>query len=89
MGTTTAQVTVYTRTGCQACRFTFRALDKAGIRYEVVDTTGNTELEDELRARGAMQMPVVVTPIGTWDGYRDKHIKALVEHLAAAQQLSA
>ncbi|WP_258723247.1 glutaredoxin family protein [Cellulomonas sp. NS3] len=87
MGTTTAQVTVYTRKGCVACMGTFRALTKAGIDYEAIDTTCNQTLEDELRAIGALQMPVVVTPIGTWDGFRDDRIRDLRDHLA--QQASA
>jgi glutaredoxin-like protein NrdH len=85
---TTAKVTVYTRKGCVACMGTFRALTKAGIDYEAIDTTCNPALEDELRARGALQMPVVVSPIGTWDGFRDDRIRDLREHLAQ-QQASA
>lgn len=83
----TAKVTVYTRKGCVACMATFRALTKAGIEYEPIDTTYNQTLEDELRAAGAMQMPVVVTPIGTWDGFRDDRIRDLRDHLT--QQISA
>ncbi|MBB2925565.1 glutaredoxin family protein [Cellulomonas cellasea] len=84
---TTAKVTVYTRKGCVACMATFRALTKAGISYEAIDTTCNQTLEDELRAAGALQMPVVVTPIGRWDGFRDDRIRDLRDHLA--QQASA
>ncbi|MBB2921301.1 glutaredoxin family protein [Cellulomonas cellasea] len=87
METTTAKVTVYTRKGCGACMATFRALTKAGISYEAIDTTCNKTLEDELRASGALQMPVVVTPIGRWDGFRDDRIRDLRDHLA--QQASA
>ena len=87
MDTTATAVTVYTRTGCVMCGATFRALAKAGIEYQAIDTTGNTDLEKELRASGALQMPVVVSPIGTWDGYRDDRIRDLRDHLTG--QLTA
>lgn len=83
MSTTTAQVTVYTRVGCVACMATFRALTKAGITYEPIDVTNNTTLEDELRDLGALRMPVVKLPDGTWwDGFRDDQIRDLAQRLA-------
>lgn len=82
MSTTTAEVTVYTRAGCVACMATFRALTKADIGYEAIDVTTNRPLEDELRALGALRMPVVVLADGTWwDGYRDQQIRDLRDRL--------
>jgi glutaredoxin-like protein NrdH len=32
-----SQITVYTKPACEACKATFRTLNKAGISYQVVD----------------------------------------------------
>ena len=33
-------VTVYTKPACVQCNATYRALDKRGIEYQIVDVTG-------------------------------------------------
>ena len=35
-----SHITVYTKPACDACKATFRTLNKAGISYQVVDITG-------------------------------------------------
>jgi glutaredoxin-like protein NrdH len=81
--TVTLTVTVYSTPHCMQCRATYRALDRAGITYTVVDLTdeANTELRtwitDDL---GHTQAPVVIVdtdPDNHWSGYRPDHITRL------------
>jgi glutaredoxin-like protein NrdH len=64
-------ITVYTKPACVQCRATFRALDKAGIRYETVDVTENAEAREYVMSLGYLALPVVyVSPSRHWSGYR-------------------
>ena len=54
-------VTVYTKPACVQCNATYRALDKKGIAYEVVDMSQDPAALERVRALGFMQAPVVVT----------------------------
>ena len=42
-------VTVYTKPACVQCNATYRALDKAGIEYAVVDITENEQAREHVR----------------------------------------
>ncbi|MGV9717560.1 glutaredoxin domain-containing protein, partial [Rhodococcus pyridinivorans] len=53
-------ITVYTKPACVQCTATYRALDKAGIEYDVVDISENPEARDYVMALGYLQAPVVV-----------------------------
>ncbi|MDD9205737.1 glutaredoxin family protein [Georgenia sp. 10Sc9-8] len=77
-------VTVYTTPGCMQCRMTYRALERAGIDYDVVDLAENTAarayVTEEL---GHTQAPVVVVnedPQHHWSGFRPEKITALATH---------
>jgi glutaredoxin-like protein NrdH len=72
------QVTVYTKPGCVQCNATYRALDKAGITYTVIDITEDPDARDHVLALGYSQAPVVVTDTGEhWSGFRRDRITAL------------
>ena len=43
---TTAGVTVYTKPACVQCDATYKALDKRGVAYAVVDVTTDPEARD-------------------------------------------
>ena len=70
-------ITVYTKPACVQCTATYRALDKAGIEYDVVDISENPEARDYVMALGYLQAPVVVAGDETWSGFRPERIKAL------------
>lgn len=42
-------ITVYTKPGCVQCNATFRALDKAGLSYQVVDVSSDAAALDQDR----------------------------------------
>ena len=74
-------VTVYTKPACVQCNATYKALDKAGIAYEKVDISLDTEARDYVMALGYLQAPVVVTDDEHWSGFRPDKIEALSQRL--------
>jgi len=70
-------ITVYTKPACVQCNATYRALDKAGIEYDVVDISENSEARDYVMALGYLQAPVVVAGDDHWSGFRPDRIKQL------------
>jgi glutaredoxin-like protein NrdH len=76
-------VTVYTKPACVQCNATYKALDKQGIAYDVVDISVDAEARDYVMALGYLQAPVVVTSDTHWSGFRPDRIKALGGVVAA------
>ncbi|CEA08310.1 Glutaredoxin-like protein NrdH [Arthrobacter saudimassiliensis] len=72
-------VTVYTKPACVQCNATYRALDKKGITYQVVDMSQDAEALERVRALGYMQAPVVITDSDSWSGFRPDKINELAE----------
>ncbi|MGE0221072.1 glutaredoxin-like protein NrdH [Mycolicibacterium sp.] len=70
-------VTVYTKPACVQCNATYKALDKLGIEYDVVDISLDNEARDYVMALGHLQAPVVVAGEDHWSGFRPDRIKAL------------
>ncbi len=70
-------ITVYTKPACVQCNATYKALDKAGLDYEIVDITEDSEARDYVMALGYLQAPVVVVGGEHWSGFRPDRIKAL------------
>lgn len=70
-------VTVYTKPGCVQCGATYRALDKKGIEFSVIDVTENPEAFEKLKAMGVQQMPAVETDNDFWTGFNPGKIKEL------------
>ena len=75
-------VTVYTKPACVQCNATYRALDKQGIAYDVVDMSQDPEALERVRALGFMQAPVVIAGDDSWSGFRPDKIAALAESAA-------
>lgn len=71
-------VTVYSKPACVQCDATYRALDKKGIEYSVVDISQDAEALELVRGLGYLQAPVVVADDSHWSGFRPDRIKALV-----------
>ena len=66
------------------CNATYKALDKAGVEYEVIDIADDSEARDYVMALGYLQAPVVVAGDEHWSGFRPDRIKALVAAAATA-----
>jgi glutaredoxin-like protein NrdH len=77
-------ITVYSKPSCVQCAATYRALDKAGLQYEVVDLTEDGDARDYVMSLGHLQAPVVVADAQHWSGYRPDQIKNLVDRAAIA-----
>ncbi|GAB36513.1 glutaredoxin-like protein NrdH [Gordonia otitidis] len=75
-------ITVYTKPACVQCNATYKALDKQGIEYEVVDITQDADARDYVMALGYLQAPVVVADEEHWSGFRLDRIKALATRAA-------
>lgn len=76
-------ITVYSKPQCVQCTATYRAMDKLGLDYEVVDLADNEEALLELMAMGYQQAPVVVNGEDSWSGFRPDLIKAAAQsHVA-------
>jgi glutaredoxin-like protein NrdH len=76
---TTATVTVYTKPACVQCNATYKALDKQGINYAVVDISADPEARDYVMALGYLQAPIVVAGDDHWSGFRPDRIKTLAQ----------
>lgn len=72
-------VTVYTKPACVQCNATYRALDRAGIDYNIIDITEDTQARDYVMSLGYLQAPVVVAGEAHWSGFRPDRIKELGE----------
>ncbi|MBF0688609.1 MULTISPECIES: glutaredoxin-like protein NrdH [Cellulomonas] len=75
-------ITVYSKPACVQCTATYRALDKLGHDYTVVDISEDADARDYVMSLGHLQAPVVVVGGENWSGYRPDRIKALAEKLA-------
>ncbi|WP_019203885.1 glutaredoxin-like protein NrdH [Tsukamurella sp. 1534] len=78
------EITVYTKPACVQCNATYKALDKAGLEYRVVDITEDADARDYVMALGYLQAPVVVAGDAHWSGFRPDRVKALVDVAATA-----
>lgn len=70
-------ITVYTKPQCPQCGATIKALNKAGITFDTVDITTNTDAREYVMALGYLQAPVVVTDTEHWSGFRPDRCKSL------------
>lgn len=77
-----ATVTIYSKPACVQCDATYRALDRKGVEYEVVDLTKDAAALEQVRALGYLQAPVVVAGERHWSGFRPDEIAALAATLA-------
>ena len=70
-------ITVYTKPACMQCKATTKALDKAGLEYELVDISLDDEARDFVMALGYLQAPVVMAGSDHWSGFRPERIRDL------------
>jgi|GEM_PF-486129 len=53
-------ITVYSQGACVQCNATYRALDKLGAEYTVVDISEDADARDYVMSLGHLQAPVVI-----------------------------
>ncbi|WP_457579954.1 glutaredoxin-like protein NrdH [Ensifer canadensis] len=70
-------VTVYSKPACVQCTATYRALDRKGVNYEVIDISIDEVALQTVKGLGYMQLPVVVAGPEHWAGFRPDKISAL------------
>ena len=70
-------ITVYSKPACVQCTATYRALDRQGIAYEVVDVSTDDVALAKVRELGYQQVPVVITEQDHWSGFRPDKISSL------------
>lgn len=76
-------ITVYSTPSCVQCKATYRALDKKGVPYEVVDVTTDAQALAMVHGLGYIQAPVVVAGDEHWSGFRPDRISAVAERFAS------
>lgn len=76
-------IVVYTKPACVQCNATYKALDKAGLDYVVVDLSQDDEAREYVMALGYLQAPVVVAGNEHWSGFRPDRVKRLSATAAA------
>ena len=62
---------------CVQCTATYRALDRIGVSYEIVDISEDADALDHVRGLGYMQVPVVVAGERHWAGFRPDMIGSI------------
>jgi glutaredoxin-like protein NrdH len=77
-------ITVYSKPACVQCTATYRALDKLGLDYEVVDLATDEHALADMLALGHQQAPVVFADGEYWTGFRPDRIKALAGNAQVA-----
>ena len=77
-------ITLYTKPACVQCNATKKALDRAGLEYDMVDISMDDEALDYVMALGYVQAPVVEANGEHWSGFRPDRIKALTSLAATA-----
>lgn len=70
-------IKIYSSPDCMQCHATYRALDKQGLDYTVVDISEEPEAADTVRELGYRQLPVVVAADEHWSGFRPERIRQL------------
>lgn len=76
-------ITIYSLPSCVQCTATYRALERAGLDYAIIDLRSDERALAHVRALGHQQAPVVVAGDEHWSGFRPDRIKALAGRVAA------
>lgn len=71
------KITVYSKPSCVQCNATYRALEKEGIEYRIIDITVDEEARNYIKGLGYLQAPVVIAGNEHWSGFRPDRVKAI------------
>lgn len=83
-GSVEMTITVYSKPRCVQCDATYRAFDKLGVEYTIVDVSRDRESLEFILSLGYQQAPVVVYGDTHWSGYRPDRVKTLAEKVLGA-----
>ncbi len=64
-----SKVTVYSKQNCIQCFMVKMFFDQNKVPYDVIDTTGNTELIDKIKSYGYSGLPLIVLNENFKDAY--------------------
>ncbi|KAA6205651.1 MAG: glutaredoxin-like protein NrdH [Candidatus Tokpelaia sp.] len=70
-------VTIYSKSSCMQCTATYRAFEKRGIAFKIIDIAANSEAYSFITGLGYRQLPVVVAGEKHWAGFRPDIISRL------------
>lgn len=73
----TKKITVYSKPSCVQCTATYRALDTAGLEYNIIDLSEDPAALAHVKTLGYLSAPVVVAGDDHWAGFRPDKINAL------------
>ncbi|ERK14377.1 Glutaredoxin-like protein NrdH, required for reduction of Ribonucleotide reductase class Ib [Serratia fonticola AU-P3(3)] len=76
-------IIIYTKPDCVQCNATYRALDRQGIDYRVVDLTQDRQALNHVKSLGYQQVPVIIAGDDHWSGFRPDKIGALANALTS------
>ncbi|APX92180.1 glutaredoxin-like protein NrdH [Franzmannia qiaohouensis] len=71
------KIEIYSKPACVQCTATYRAMDKQGLDYEVIDLSQDPSARETVEGLGYRQLPVVVAGDDHWSGFRPDRIQAL------------
>lgn len=71
-------ITLFTKPACMQCNATKKALDRAGLDYNLVDISIDAEAREYVIGLGYLQAPVVEANGEHWSGFRPERISSLV-----------
>ena len=75
-------IKLFTKPACMQCNATKKALDRAGLDYEVVDISLDPAAREYVLSLGYMQTPVVEVDGDHWSGFRPERISSLASTVA-------
>lgn len=79
-------IIVYSKPHCVQCNATYKALDKYGLDYSIIDISEDPAAYDHVVGDlGMLQVPVVeIAGAEPWAGFRPDRIKQYAQSAAAA-----
>lgn len=83
----TTKIIVFSKPNCVQCTSTYRALDKYGLEYEIIDLTTDSQALDSVKALGYQQTPVVYADGDHWAGFQPRRVKELALKRALTSML--
>lgn len=76
-------IIIYSKPDCVQCHATYRALDRQGIDYQVIDLTQDSHALNLVKSLGYQQVPVIIAGDDHWCGFRPDKIGALAHATAS------
>lgn len=83
------KVTIYSKPNCVQCKATYRAMDKTGVPYNVVDMSQDEQALAAVKELGYRGAPVTIVSYGDpetdlhWHGFHPTNIDKYIKQKAA------